>query len=202
MHPEAAATTTVAGTTIVQVAAPKAAHVALYSLQSAWTRKLGQIERPPSLLRVYLDGSKDLTHCQLIQFSEIMRAIWSLSSDIEELRAEDQIPAMWNDWHLMMATNPQSNYFGIGLIAGMICRPKLGNQLREAQILGTGPESYSWGVSPVTKAQYMSQNSQNLEEQASTRKRLRKEDCSTLLHRDAKPWLLELNVGAGNTKEK
>jgi epoxyqueuosine reductase QueG len=116
-----------------------------------------------------------------------------------------QITTMWNDRHLMMATNPQSNYFGIGL-SGMIRRPhvrellkKMGNQLREAQILGIGPESYSSEVSPVATAQYASKNS---EEQATSRKRLRKEDLSTLSHRDAKPWLLKIRVGAGNTKEK
>jgi hypothetical protein len=82
-----------------------------------------------------------------------------------------------------MATNPQSNYFGIGL-GGMIRRPhvrellkEMGNQLREAQILGIGLESYSSEVSPVTTAQYASTNSK---EQATRRKRLRKEeDIST-----------------------
>jgi hypothetical protein len=119
---------------------------------------------------------------------------------------EEQITTMWNDRHLMMATNPQSNCFGIGL-SGMIRRPhvrellkKMGDQLREAQILGIGPESYSSEVSPVTTSQYASKHPK---EQAASRKRLRKEDISTLSHRDAKPaWLLKISVGAGNTKEK
>jgi uncharacterized protein YneF (UPF0154 family) len=112
---------------------------------------------------------------------------------------------MWNDGHLMMATNPQSHYFGIGL-GGMIRRPhvrellkKMGNQLREVQIQGIGPE--------VTHRKYPlsqqhSMHRKNLEEQATSRKRLRKEDISTLSHRDGKPRLLKIKIGARNTKEK
>jgi hypothetical protein len=80
---------------------------------------------------------------------------------------EEQITTMWNDRHLMMATNPQFNYFEIGL-GGMIRRPhvrellkKMGNQLREARILGIGQETYSSEVSPVTTAQYASKTQKN-----------------------------------------
>jgi hypothetical protein len=59
-----------------------------------------------------------------IQVSDIARAIWStLSSDKDELGVEEQICTMWNDWYLMMAKYPQSNYFGIGL-HGIIRRPE------------------------------------------------------------------------------
>jgi hypothetical protein len=89
MHPEGAADTAKVGATNLQVAMPKANHPDFYSPQSVWTRKLGQIECSPSLLRVCFDGSKALTHFQVIQFSEITRAIWSLSSDKDELRMEE-----------------------------------------------------------------------------------------------------------------
>jgi hypothetical protein len=37
-----------------------------------------------------------------VQFSEITRAIYSLSSDKDELSMEQQVLAMWNDWHLII----------------------------------------------------------------------------------------------------
>jgi hypothetical protein len=84
-----------------------------------------------------------------IQVSEITRAIWSLTSDKNELRMEEQISSMWNNQHLMMAKRPQSNYFGnwprwndSQASFPRIVEETGQHQLQEVQILGIGPESY------------------------------------------------------------
>jgi hypothetical protein len=103
----------------------------------------------------------------------------------------------------MMATNPQSNYFGIGL-GGMIRRPHVRELLKKWAT--NCKKRKSWALAQkLTHRKYPLSQQHSMHKK--TRKnellnRLRKEDVSTLSHRDAKPWLLKIRVGAGNTKEK